>query len=87
TRAGLWEKAIERLRGLDIEQDATHLQPVLQSIEARLGKYIATDVPGRTTKLHVSQLTREHLRKTMAFFLAISQDQQPVPFQQVGTGT
>lgn len=87
TRAGLWEKAIERLRDLDIEQDATNLQPVLQSIEARLGKYIATDVPGRTTKLHVSQLTREHLRKTMAFFLAISRDQQPVPFQQVGTGT
>ena len=87
TRAGLWEKAIERLRGLDIEKDATNLQPVLQSIEARLGKYIATDVPGRTTKLHVSQLTREHLRKTMAFFLAMSQDQQPVPFQQVGTGT
>jgi putative ATP-dependent endonuclease of OLD family len=72
--------------GLDIEQDATNLQPVLQSTESRLGKYIATDVPGRTTKLHVP-LTREHLRKTMAFFLAISQDQQPVPFQQVGTGT
>lgn len=87
TRAGLWENAIERLRRLDIEQDATNLQPVLESIEARLSKYIATDVPGRTTKLHVSQLTREHLRKTMAFFLAISEDQQPVPFQQVGTGT
>jgi putative ATP-dependent endonuclease of the OLD family len=87
TRAGLWEKTIERLRGLDIERDATNLQPVLRSIEARLGKYIATDVPGRTTKLHVSQLTREHLRKTMAFFLAMSQDQQPVPFQQAGTGT
>lgn len=87
TRAGLWEKAIERLRGLDIEQDAANLQPVLQSIEARLGKYIATDVPGRTTKLHVSQLTREHLRKTVSFFLAVSQDQQPVPFQHVGTGT
>lgn len=87
TRAGLWEKAIERLRGLDIEQDATNLQPVLASIEARLGKYIATEAPGRSTKLHVSQLTREHLRKTMAFFLAVSRDQQPVPFQQVGTGT
>ncbi len=87
TRAGLWEKTIERLRGLDIEQDAANLHPVLQSIEARLGNYIATDVPGRTTKLHVSQLTREHLRKTMAFFLSMSQEQQPVPFQQVGTGT
>jgi putative ATP-dependent endonuclease of OLD family len=87
SRAGIWEKAIERLRALDIEQDATHLQPVLTSIEARLGRYIASDVDGRTTRLHVSQLTREHLRKTMAFFLAMSKDQTPVPFQQVGTGT
>jgi putative ATP-dependent endonuclease of OLD family len=83
----LWENAIERLRNLDIEKDATHLQPVLQSIEMRLGQYIASDMDGRTTKLHVSQLTREHLRKTMAFFLAMSKDQTPVPFQQVGTGT
>ena len=87
SRAGLWEKAIKRLRDLDIEKDATHLDPVLKSIEARLGKYISSDVDGRTTKLHVSQLTREHLRKTMAFFLAMSKDQTPVPFQQVGTGT
>lgn len=86
-RAGLWEKAIGRLRDLDIEKDATHLDPVLQSIERRLGTYISSDVDGRNTKLHVSQLTREHLRKTMAFFLAMSKEQTPVPFQQVGTGT
>jgi putative ATP-dependent endonuclease of OLD family len=87
SRAGLWEKAIGRLRDLDIEKDATHLDPVLKSIEAHLGKYIASNVEGRTTKLHISQLTREHLRKTMAFFLSMSTDQAPVPFQQVGTGT
>lgn len=87
SRAGLWEKAIDRLRNLEIEKDATHLHPVLESIEAKLGMYIASDVDGRTTKLHVSQLTREHLRKTMAFFLSMSKDQTPVPFQQVGTGT
>lgn len=85
--AGLWEKAIERLRDLDIEKDATHLDPVLKSVEERLNKYIASEVEGRKTKLHVSQLTREHLRKTMAFFLAMSKDQTPVPFQHVGTGT
>lgn len=87
SNAGLWEKTIERLRDLNIEKDATHLDPVLKSIEARLGKYIASAVEGRTTKLHVSQLTREHLRKTMAFFLSMSKDQTPVPFQHVGTGT
>lgn len=86
-RAGLWEKAIKRLRNLNIEKDAAHLDPVLTSIEERLGKYISSDIDGRTTKLYVSQLTREHLRKTMAFFLSMSKDQSPVPFQQVGTGT
>lgn len=86
-RGGLWEKAIKRLRELDIEKDAAHLDPVLTAIEERLAKYISSGVDGRTTSLYVSQLTREHLRKTMAFFLSMSKDQAPVPFQQVGTGT
>jgi len=86
-RTGLWEKAINRLRNLDIEQDATALEPVLKSIEQRLARYIPSNSESRATKLHVSQLTREHLRKTMAFFLAMSKDQSHVPFQQAGTGT
>jgi putative ATP-dependent endonuclease of OLD family len=86
-RTGLWKKAITRLRNLDIEQDATALEPVLKSIEERLSRYIPSKSETRATKLHVSQLTREHLRKTMAFFLAMSKDQAHVPFQQAGTGT
>ena len=86
-RTGLWEKAIERLRNLDIEKDATELEPVLRSIEQRLTRYIPSGSLSRATKLHVSQLTREHLRKTMAFFLAMAKDQCHVPFQQAGTGT
>lgn len=86
-RTGLWEQAIVRLKGLDIEKDATELEPVLTAIEERLSNYVATTKSGRKTKLFVSQLTREHLRKTMAFFLAMREDQEPVPFQQAGTGT
>jgi len=86
-RTGLWEKAINRLRNLDIEQDAPELEPVLKSIEQRLARYIPSNAANRATKLHVSQLTREHLRKTMAFFLAMSKDQSHVPFQQAGAGT
>lgn len=87
TRGHLWESAINRLKDLDIEKDAEHLEPVLKSIEERLGTYISTETDGRTTKLYVSQLTREHLRKTLSFFLRMSEDQKPVPFQQVGAGT
>lgn len=86
-RTSLWEKTIERLRGLDIESDAAEIAPVLRSVERRLSRYIALESPGNATKLHVSELTREHLRKTMSFFLALSSDQQHVPFPHAGTGT
>ena len=86
-KTGLWEKAIGRLKDLDIGGDALELDGVLQEIEKRLGRYIPTNADGRATQLHVSQLTREHLRKTMAFFIAMSKGQEYVPFQQAGTGT
>jgi putative ATP-dependent endonuclease of OLD family len=86
-RTGLWEQTIKRLKALDIEQDAKELEPVLTAIEERLSSYVAASKTGRKTKLFVSQLTREHLRKTMAFFLAMREDQEAVPFQQAGTGT
>jgi putative ATP-dependent endonuclease of the OLD family len=86
-RTSLWEKTIEHLRALDIEADAGEIAPVLRSIEKRLARYIALESPGNATKLHVSELTREHLRKTMTFFLALSADQGHVPFAHAGTGT
>ncbi|HEY5779105.1 MAG TPA: AAA family ATPase [Terrimicrobiaceae bacterium] len=88
-RGGLWEKSIKRLRELDppIDAEAADLTPVLDSIEKRLAQYIPINGNGRATQLFVSQLTREHLRKTMSFFLSITPDQKPVPFQDVGTGT
>jgi putative ATP-dependent endonuclease of OLD family len=86
-RTGLWEKSIERLRNLDMEPEAPELVPVLKSIEERLSRYIPSNANERATKLYVSQLTREHLRKTMSFFLAMSKDQNHVPFQLAGTGT
>jgi putative ATP-dependent endonuclease of OLD family len=86
-RTSLWEKTIGRLRGLDIETDAAEIAPVLRSVEKRLARYISLETPGNATRLHVSELTREHLRKTMTFFLALSADQGHVPFPHAGTGT
>lgn len=86
-RTSLWEKTISRLRGLDIEADAAEIAPVLRSVEKRLARYVALESPGNATKLHVSELTREHLRKTMTFFLSLSADQGHVPFAHAGTGT
>lgn len=87
-RTGLWEESIKRLKNLDppIDENTENLRPLLEAIEKRIGQYIQlnNDSP---TSLFVSNLTREHLRKTISFFLSVSSDQAPVPFQEVGTGT
>lgn len=86
---GMWEHMRDRLEHLDppIEEGATQLAPILKSIERRVAEYIFMDKPGEATRLHVSQLTREHLRKTISFFITLTSDQKPVPFQAAGTGT
>ena len=88
-RKGMWESIRTRLATLDppIDADATELGPILEEIEARLAEYIAPGGDGRSTRLFVSQLTREHLRKTISFFLTMGQGEAAVPFQQAGTGT
>lgn len=88
-QTGIWEHLRTRLMNLDppIEKGATKLTPVLQTIERRVAEYIAMDQPGNATRLFVSQLTREHLRKTISFFMSLTADQEPVPFQAAGTGT
>lgn len=88
-RTGIWENAIDQLRKLQppIDEGAVGLAPVLESIEKRLGQYIPLAAEGRATQLFVSQLTREHLRKTISFFLRTSEEQEPVPFHEAGTGT
>lgn len=88
-QTGIWEHVRRRLETLDppIEDGATKLTTVLQTIEARLAEYISIAKPGEATHLFVSQLKREHLRKTLSFFISVTEDQKPVPFQDVGTGT
>ena len=88
-QTGIWEHARRRLENLDppLEEGTTSLTPVLQAIEERLAEYMAIANPGNATRLFVSQLTREHLRKTLSFFISVTEDQKPVPFQDVGTGT
>jgi putative ATP-dependent endonuclease of OLD family len=88
-RTGLWERAISRLRNLapPIGNDADELTPVLRNIEQRLEQYIPLQAAGDATGLYVSQLTRDHLRKTLSFFLSTNADQAPVPFHESGSGT
>lgn len=86
---GLWEDVRDMLKDIEpeISNKIKSLNPILEAIESRISEYIPMTNSKNLTRLSVSQLTREHLRKTISLFLSISQDQEPVPFQEVGTGT
>lgn len=88
-RPQLWEDTRNKLMELDppLDDSIGALRPILDNIEARIKQYVPLDSADKPTRLFVSQLTREHLRKTVAFFMSTSQDQAPVPFQELGTGT
>jgi putative ATP-dependent endonuclease of OLD family len=88
-RTGLWERVRARLQNLhpSIDEDAGEIAPVLEEIETRLGEYVPIAGEERATRLFVSQLTREHLRKTISFFLKVGEGEIAVPFQEAGTGT
>lgn len=67
-QTGIWEHVRGRLESLTppIDDGAKKLAPVLHSIEQRLAEYIPMAKSGEATHLFVSQLTREHLRKTLS---------------------
>lgn len=88
-RPRLWEDTRKKLMNLEppLDDSMGTLRPILDNIEARIKQYISLETNGSPTRLFVSQLTREHLRKTLSFFMSTSRDQTPVPFQELGTGT
>lgn len=88
-RPRLWEDTRKKLMNLQppLDDSMGTLRPILDNIEARIKQYISLETNGSPTRLFVSQLTREHLRKTLSFFMSTSKDQSPVPFQELGTGT
>lgn len=88
-RPKFWEDTRNKLKNLNppLEKDIGSLRSVLNGLEERIGLYIPLPNDSAATTLHVSQLTREHLRQTLSFFVKTTKSQTPVPFQRLGTGT
>jgi putative ATP-dependent endonuclease of OLD family len=80
-RPKFWEETRDRLKNLNppLEESIGSLRQVLDNLEQRIGQYIPLPSEFKASSLHVSQLTRDHLRKTLSFFMASSLNQSPVP--------
>ncbi|MBF0625383.1 MAG: AAA family ATPase [Magnetococcales bacterium] len=88
----MWEKVLEQLRELAVADDPTlGVNQILTSVQKAVRSFVPSewaDAP----QMRVSDLTREHLRKTLTVFMTTgakdaSGKDYAAPFQHQGTGT
>jgi putative ATP-dependent endonuclease of OLD family len=86
-RPQMWEDTIAEISGCSVANDPSlGISGVLESINDTLKKYVPKEW-GVEPHLKVSNLTREHLRKTVTAFIATGEGAHAAPFYKQGTGT
>lgn len=88
----MWEKVLDQLRALPVADDPSNgVNQILTSVQKAVRSFVPSewaDAP----QMRVSDLTREHLRKTLTVFMSTgikdaSGKDYAAPFQHQGTGT
>ena len=83
----MWEATLLTLGEMEVASDPDlGISPILKSINGALKKYVPKEW-GVEQHLKVSNLTREHLRKTITAFIATGNGSHAAPFYRQGTGT
>ena len=91
-RLHMWEDVLSQLRELNVaENEELEINSVLTSIQDAIRSLVPAEW-AENPHMRVSDLTREHLRKVITFFMgtgAFKEDQSEysAPFQHQGTGT
>jgi len=83
----MWEDTLERLRVLDPPIGSTgQLKQIQVQVQARMAQFISLASEGHATGFFASNLTREHLREVVRFFVASDRSNHLLPFQRMGSG-
>lgn len=86
-RPKMWEHVLAQLRATTVATDPSlGVSDVLIGVQNALKEFVPSDW-GSEPQLRVSDLTREHLRKTLTVFMSTGADTYHAPFQHQGTGT
>jgi putative ATP-dependent endonuclease of OLD family len=82
----MWLDTLIRLRALDPPiGDITQLKEIRDQVQARMGQFVNLSKDDATA-FFASELTHDHLREVVRFFVASAQSNHLVPFHRQGTG-
>lgn len=86
-RPQMWENILNQLRETEVKSgEDDEVNKILSNVQDALKEFVPSDW-GSKPHLKVSNLTREHLRKTLVVFMSTGSDGYFVPFNHQGTGT
>jgi putative ATP-dependent endonuclease of the OLD family len=86
-RPKMWEDVLGQLRATSVATDpALGIRGILEGVQEALRSFVPADW-GTEPILRVSDLTREHLRRTLTVFMSTGLNTYHAPFQHQGTGT
>ncbi|WP_346238681.1 ATP-dependent nuclease [Niabella insulamsoli] len=86
-RPKMWEDVLSQLRNTTLQSDkSAGVESVLESLQESMKEFVPIDW-GTQPHLKISDLTREHLRKTLTVFMTTGIDGYAAPFHHQGTGT
>lgn len=86
-RPKMWEDVLIQLRKTPVATDPEiGISEILEGVQKSLKEFVPSDW-GSEPILRVSDLTREHLRKTLTVFMSTGKDSYHAPFHHQGTGT
>lgn len=84
----MWLDTLQRLRSLEPAiGDLEQLKLIRAEIQERMQRFVPIGRGEEATAFFASDLTRQHLREVVSFFVASEQSGYSVPFQRLGTGT
>ncbi len=87
-RESMWEDTLHRLRELDPAIGTIpQLEAIRGQVRDRMARFVGIAEGDDATGFFASELTREHLREVVTFFVRSQESQYLIPFHRLGTGS
>jgi putative ATP-dependent endonuclease of OLD family len=87
-RESMWEDTLTRLRDLNPAIGAIpQLRAIRAQVRDRMARFVGIADGDDATGFFASELTREHLREVVTFFVRSQDSNYLVPFHRLGTGS
>jgi len=87
-RESMWENTLSRLRALNPAIGTIpQLEAIRTQVRNRMTRFVGIADGDDATGFFASELTREHLREVVTFFVRSQESQYLVPFHRLGTGS